>query len=123
MLHIELPERLQQEFERRARQLYGKESVGRAFVEAIELWLARHHEGLIEPERAENDQAYASLATQLEREHGGKWVVIAYGKLQAIGDSLEQVAATAPTAHDRLVFQVGAARPKEVEFGWQMTFV
>lgn len=122
MIHIELPDRLQQEFERRAQQLYGKDSLARALVEAIELWLAQHREHLVEPERAANDHAYASLAPDLEKMYAGKWVTIAHGKLQGVGDSIEQVSALASTARDRLVFQVGATRPQEVEFGWQMSF-
>ncbi|MBI4670062.1 MAG: hypothetical protein HY741_00105 [Chloroflexi bacterium] len=117
MIHIELPERLQHEFEHRAQQVYGKDSVARAFVEALELWLAQHRENLIEPERAMNDQAYTLLAAELEQKHAGKWAVIAHGKLQGTGDSLEQVAPLAPTARDRLVFRIGATRSQEVELG------
>lgn len=121
MLKIELPQRLEEEFERRAQQVYGKESMARAIVEAIEMWLAQHQENLNEPERAANDQAYRLLAGDLERDHAGEWAVIAAGKLQGIGDSIDQVAELAATAQDRLVFQIGAARPREVEFGWQMS--
>ncbi|MBI4671780.1 MAG: hypothetical protein HY741_08955 [Chloroflexi bacterium] len=117
-MQIELPGCLRDEFERRARQVYAKDSVARALVEAIELWLAQHRENLIEPERAADDQAYALLAAELERNHAGKWAVIAHGKLQGVGDSIDQVAALATTARDRLIFQVGATRPPEVEFGW-----
>jgi hypothetical protein len=92
-----------------ARQLYGADGVPRALVEAIELWLAQHRQNLIEPERAANDKAYAALAAELEQKHPGQWTVIAHGRLQGVGASLDQVAALAPTAPDRLVFQVGAA--------------
>jgi hypothetical protein len=120
-MRIQIPKRLQNEFEQRARQIYGKENVARAFIEALELWLAQHRQSLIAPERAVNDQAYRTLVGELDREHAGKWAVIADGKLQGIGDSLEQVAAFAPLADDRLVFQVGATRPQEVEFGWELS--
>lgn len=122
MIHLELPDRLQLELERRAQQLYGKDSVARALVEAVELWLAQHRENLVEPERAANDQAYAALVSDLEKKYAGKWVAIAYGKLQGVGNSLEEVSVLAATARDRLVFQVGAPRPHEVELGWQMSF-
>ncbi len=123
MLQIELPKWLQDEFERSARLIYDKDGITRALAEAIELWLAQHRAGLIESERGPNDQAYSQLRAQLEREHAGKWAVIAQGKLQGIGDSLDQVAGLSPNALDRLVFQIGATRPTEVELGWQMTFV
>ncbi|MBI3913622.1 MAG: hypothetical protein HY327_05485 [Chloroflexi bacterium] len=122
MLITDFPKRLQEEFERTARRLYGGESVSRALIEAIELWLAQHRLNLMDAEREANDRAYEQLRAELERQHWGKWVVIADGVLQGIGDSLEQVNEFAPTARDRIVMQVGATRPSEVELGWQMTF-
>ncbi len=125
MLIAELPQPLQEEFERTAKLVYEEEGVKRAIVEAAELWLAQHRErrlALIETERLENDQAYEQLRPELERDHGGQWFVIAHGQLQDVGDSLEAVEHLAPEAHGRIVMQVGEDQPAEVEFGWQMTF-
>lgn len=122
MLTISLPKPLQDEFERRARLLYSGDSITLALAEAIELWMAQHRHELLRAERAANNRAFAEMRAQVEREYAGKWVVIAHGSLQGVGDSITQIEELASTALDRLIFQVGSPRRKEVEFGWQMTF-
>ena len=122
MLLTELPQRLREEFERSARLLYDRDGVVKALIEAVELWLAQRHEALIEAERNENDRAFDALRAELERDHFGKWAVIANGKLQGLGNSLEEVERFASTAQDRIVIQIGEGRPRQVELGWQMTF-
>ena len=122
MIMTELPQRLQDEFERTARLLYDRDGVARALIEAVELWLAQHRKRVLDTERSANDRGYEALKAGLERDHWGKWVVIADGTLQGVGDSLEEVEQFAPTARDRIVMRVGEKRPKEVEFGWQMAF-
>ncbi len=122
MLKIDLPQPLQDEFERTAKALYKQGGVARAFVEAVELWLAQHRIAPVEAEQTANDQAYLRLKDELERAHRGKWVVIAHGQLQGVGLSLEEVGGLASTAHDRIVMLIGADRPKEIELGWQMAF-
>jgi len=122
MLLTELPQRLREEFERSARLLYAREGVVKALIEAVELWLAQRRDVLLEAEKNENDHAYEALKAELERDHFGKWAVIADGKLQGLGNSLEEVEQFASTAQDRIVIQIGEGRPREVELGWQMTF-
>ena len=123
MATIEIPQRLQEEFERTARLLYENDSVRQALIEAIELWLAQHRETpLEEVAPIANDQAYKKLMAELERDHSGKWIVIAEGKLQGVGASLAEVEHLASDVEDRIIMQVGQNRPKEVELGWQMTF-
>ena len=123
MLNVELPPHLQKEFERRADLLYAQGGVTRALIEAVELWLERHQDTLREGERTANDHAYEEMHEELERTHWGKWVVIAHGQLQGIGDTLEEVGSLARDARDRIVMQVGESRPKVVELGWELSFV
>jgi len=113
MLKIDLPQSLQDEFERTAKALYKQGGVARALVEAVELWLAQHRVTPVEAERAANDQAFLRLKDELERAQWGKWVVIAHGQLQGVGLSLEDVSRFAPTAHDRIVMMIGADRPRK----------
>jgi hypothetical protein len=122
MLTAELPQRLQEEFERTARLLHDHDSIRQALIEAIELWLTQQRQKLIQTEAMVNNQAFESLRTELEQNYPGKWIVIAHGKLQGVADSPEELNHIAPTAQHRVVVQVGQTRPKEVELGWQMTF-
>ncbi len=122
MLMAEFPQALQAEFERVARLRYGENSLNRALIEAVELWLAQQRDLLIEAEAKANDRAYEALKDELEREHWGQWIVIAHGQLQGIGDSPEELLAAAPEARDRIVMQIGEVRPKEVELGWEASF-
>jgi len=118
---IQIPDHLQAEFEQRARERYGDAGPARALQEAIALWLetVAERDGL-KAERALNNQVYRRLKGDLEREHQGKYVVIAHGALQGVGDTLEQVAGLAPEARHRLVFRVGEAPPRRRERLWQM---
>jgi len=122
MLKIELPQKLQQEFERAAKSFYSTDGVHQALIEAVELWLFQHQQSKVEEEAATNDSAFEKLALDLEKNYAGKWVVIAEGKLQGTGNSLTEVEAFAPNAKDRVVMLVGLRRPKTVEVGWQMAF-
>lgn len=118
---VQIPEHLHAEFEQRAREQYGETGPARALQEAIALWLetVRERDGL-KAERALNNLAYRRLKAKLEQEYQGKYVVIAHGALQGIGDTLEQVAHLAPGARHRLVFRVGDAPPKRRERLWRM---
>jgi len=122
MLSLEIPARLQQEFEQRAEQRYGQNGTSQAILEAIELWLAQSRETIAEAEEALNNDAYGKLKSQLEQQYAGKCVVIAHGTLQAAADTFEQLVEVAPNALHRLVFQVGDIPPKERELGWQISF-
>ncbi|TGO03716.1 hypothetical protein PN36_01155 [Candidatus Thiomargarita nelsonii] len=123
MLTMELPKPLQQEFEQTVQQkFYDHDGMKRAVIEAIELWLATQRQHRIKAEAKTNNQAFENIKAQLERDCFGKWVVIAHGKLQGIGDSLKEVNQLAPEAPDRIVMQVGEHQPKEVDLGWQIAF-
>ena len=120
MLTAELPESLQLQFEQTAQKLFDHDAVKRATIEAVESWLAKQRQRWIDLEAKANDQAFEKLQAQLEREHFGKWIVIAHGKLQGVGDSLAEVNQLAPDAQHRIVMQVGERRPKEIDLGWQI---
>ena len=122
MLTAQLPQQLQEEFERTARLLHDQDSIRQALIEAIELWLAQQRQKLIQKEAKANNQAFENLRAELEQNYPGKWIVIAHGKLQGVGDTPEELNHLTPTAHHRIVMQVGQIRPQEVELGWQMTF-
>jgi len=123
MLLGELPQQLQKEFEQTVRSLYGHDHIKQALVEAIELWLAQQREKLIQAEATVNNRAFETLKAELAQRYPGKWIVIAYGKLQGVAEMPEELNHVAPTALHRIVMQVGQIRPKEVELGWQMTFI
>jgi hypothetical protein len=122
MLELELPESLQQEFEQTAQKFYDHEGVKRAAIEAIELWLAGLRQRQVDAQAKANNQAFEKLQAELIDKYFGKWIVIAHGQLQGVGNSLAEVNHLAPKAQDRIVMQVGEQRPKEVELGWQIAF-
>jgi hypothetical protein len=120
MLTAELPQQLQEEFERTARLLHDQDSIRQALIEAIELWLVRQRQKLVQVEAELNNQAFENLRAELEQNYPGKWIVIAQGRLQGVADSPEELNHLAPTAQHRIVVQVGQTRPQEVELGWQI---
>ena len=122
MLTANLPQQLQEEFERTVQLLHGPDSVQQALIEAVELWLARQRQTLVQAEAEINNQAFEALRAELERTHPGQWIVIADGKLQGAADSPETLNDVAPTAHHRIVTRIGQNRSQEVELGWQMMF-
>jgi hypothetical protein len=122
MLITELPRPLQEEFEHMARSLYDRDGVRQALIEAVELWLTQHRKLLIEAEATANDLTFESLKTELERDYPGKWIVIAHGILQGVGNSIREVGPLAADAQDRIVMQIGQHRPKQVDVGWQIAF-
>jgi len=122
MLTTELPQSLQEEFERTAQLLHEQDSIRLALIEAIELWLSQQHQKLTQAEAVLNNQAFEQLRSYLERTYPGQWIVIANGEFQGAASSIEELAHFAATARHRLVFQVGMVRPRQVELGWQTTF-
>lgn len=117
-----LPKQLQQEFEQVAESLYEKDGTTKALIEAIELWLTQNRRVVTQTEADVNNQAFSALEPELRQKYGGKWIVIAHGKLQGVAETPEALDHIAETAHHRIVVQIGQSRPKEVELGWQMTF-
>jgi len=122
MLTTELPQQLQEEFERTAHLLHEQDGIRQALIEAIELWLSQQHQKLTQAEATVNNRAFENLRPELERTYPGKWIVIANGKFQGAANSVEELNHFAPTAKHRIVLQLGQTRPKQVELGWQATF-
>lgn len=122
MFVAELPQPLQEEFERTANLLHDRGGVRQALIEAIELWLAQQHQKLLEAEAALNNQAFALLHDELQQKYASQWVVIAGGKFLGAAKTPEELNHLAPAAHHRILVQLGQTRPREVELGWQMTF-
>jgi len=120
MLTMELPQPLQQEFEQTAQKFYVHDGVKRAVIEAIKLWLAMQRKRQMEAEAKANNQTFKNIQAEIEKNYLGKWIVIAHGQLQGVGDSLAEINHLAPDAQHRIVMQVGERRPKEVELGWQI---
>lgn len=122
MFVAELPQPLQEEFERTAKLLHERGGVQQALIEAVELWLSQQHQKLLEAEAALNNQAFVLLQDELLQKYAGQWVVIAGGKFLGAAQTPEALNELAPTAYHRLLMQMGQTRPREVELGWQMTF-
>lgn len=122
MLAAELPQPLQEEFERTAQLLHDHDSIRQALIEAIELWLAQQHQKLREVEALANNQTFEALRDELEQKYPGQWIVIADGKLVGVADTPEAMNHLAPTAKHRILTQIGQTRPQKVELGWQMMF-
>ncbi|MEZ4861747.1 MAG: hypothetical protein R3C14_10580 [Caldilineaceae bacterium] len=122
MFTVELPEPLQAEFVRTAHLLHNGDGLQQALIEAIELWLAQQHAQLAQAEAATNNQIFKTLRNELEHKYPNQWIVIAHGKFLGAANTLEELNELAPTANHRIVMQMGLARPREVELGWQMTF-
>ena len=120
MTTLTLPEDLREQFERKARELYGERGPATALVEAIKQWLARIDMQAIQVERELNNQAYRQMKVELERQYPGKCVIIAYGAFQAAADSFEELKDVAPTARHRLAIRIGEVVPKRVERLWQV---
>lgn len=118
----ELPQPLQDEFERTANLLHDRGGVRQALIEAIELWLAQQHQKLLEAEAALNNEAFVLLQDELQQKYASQWVVIAGGKFLGAAQTPEELNHLAPAAHRRILVQLGQTRPCEVELGWQMTF-
>ena len=115
MLIADIPETLQHHFEHTAHRLYQTDGVKQALMEAIELWLAQHRNPVIEAEAWANNQAYQNLKAELEQKYLGKWIVIAHGQLQGVGDTIMKLKQLASNAHHRIVMQLGQPHSTEVE--------
>ncbi len=67
--------------------------IGEAVTEALKIWLNKHRkeEDSIDIARKINNAAYRMIKGKLLRDHLGKWIAIADGRLMAVADSLEQL--------------------------------
>ena len=123
MLRVELPNQLQEEFEKTARLLHEEDGVQQALIEAIELWLTQQHQKSIDAERALNNQFFDQMRSELTEKYPGQWIVIARGKFYGAADTPEKLNRLAVDAKQRLVVKLEPFQPKQVELGWQMNFV
>jgi hypothetical protein len=116
-----IPEDVEARFRRRVEQLYGTGGIAQALEGAIELWLreTKDEDEIVARERKLNNDAFKRLRSDLEKQQG-RYVVIAHGKLQGIGDSIESLQDLAPDAHHRLVFKAGEPIPRRRRLGWKV---
>lgn len=77
----------------------------------------------LEAEIILNNQAFTLLQAELQQKYADQWIVIAHGKFLGAAQTPEALNYLAPNAHHRIVVQMGQARLREVELGWQMSFV
>jgi hypothetical protein len=106
-------------FRHEVEQLYGAEGVAEALERAMELWLQVTQDEMVARERKLNNDALSRLQPELERQQG-RYVVIAHGKLQGVGDSIESIRGLAPDALHRLVFRVGESPSRRRRLGWRV---
>jgi len=106
---------------------YSKGAISLAVKEAINKWLNEKEsdETDTQRERLLNNLAYQKLEKKLLKEHKGKYVLIAKGKLIAVADSYDDIVKIAkeqvPDAKHRLIFKVGEKTHRKVgRLGWRM---
>ena len=75
-------------------------------------------EEFINREREENLRVYQESRVELYERYYGKYVVIAKGKVQAIGESFDAVKRVALDANHRFVFKVQPKEKVERTFRW-----
>jgi len=66
----------------------------------------------IDKEREENLRVYNQIKAELFAKHTGKYVVIAKGKLQGVGESFDDVKYVAMDANHRFIFKVEPTKEK-----------
>jgi len=118
-INTKIPEDVEARFRRTVEQLYGTGGTAIALERAIELWLSETKYEIVAIERKLNNDALKRLQPELEKQQG-RYVVIAHGKLQGVGDSIESLRSLAPNAHHRLVFKVGEPLPRKRRLGWRV---
>ena len=75
---------------------------------------------LINKEREDNLRYYSEHKNRLLEENRGKYVVIAKGNIQAVGDSFDQVKDVAPDANHRFIFKVEPKDKVKSKLRWPM---
>ena len=75
-------------------------------------------EEFINEEREENLRVYQESKVELYERYYGKYVVIANGKVQAIGESFDAVKRVALDANHRFIFKVEPKEKIEGTFRW-----
>ena len=75
---------------------------------------------LITEEREENLRIYTENKAKIYEEYVGKYVVIAKGKIQAVGDSFDDVKNVALDANHRFIFKVESKEKVRGRLRWPM---
>jgi len=114
-----IPKDLEARFKREVEQLYGAGGTAKALERAIELWLRETRDEMVARERKLNNEAFRRLQPELGK-YQGRYVLIAHGRLQGVGDSIESLRNLAPDAHHRLVFKAGELPPRKRRLGWRI---
>jgi len=96
-------------------------TLSQAVEEAIELWL-RLSNASIAVDDVVDDAVWEEQRAKLEKEYRGKYVVIAFGRVQGVFDSLEQVAeflrSLRPRPRRAIVVRPGVDTGGEVREWW-----
>lgn len=74
----------------------------------------------INEEREENLRIYTENKAKIYEEYVGKYVVIAKGKIQAVGDSFDEVKYVALDANHRFIFKVESKKKVRGRLRWPM---
>jgi hypothetical protein len=74
----------------------------------------------INEEREENLRIYTEYKTKLYEEYVGRYVVIAKGKIQAVGESFDDVKNVALDANHRFIFKVESKEKVRGRLRWPM---
>ena len=75
---------------------------------------------LINEERELNLRTYTEYKTKLYEEYMGRYVVIAKGEIQAVGDSFDDVKNVALDANHRFIFKVESKKKVRGRLRWPM---
>jgi hypothetical protein len=84
----------------------------------MEQSLGLQDESDINKEREENVRFYKEHEAELYQNYAGKYVVIAKGRIQAVGSSFDEIDGVALDAQHRYVFQVVPKGPTKVRLRW-----
>ena len=74
----------------------------------------------INEEREDNLRIYTENKAKIYEEYVGKYVVIAKGKVQAVGDSFDEVKYVALDANHRFIFKVESKKKVRGRLRWPM---
>jgi hypothetical protein len=117
-LIAQIPDALYEAMIDQAQSRFGHQDLNQALREAISLWLSFEGDR-VAFERQLNNLAYQKLKAQLQADHLGQYVVIAFGQLQGVADQRADLVHLAPQARHRLLFQVKADQARARVRLWQ----
>jgi len=79
----------------------------------------RLREYLIQLERRENKEFFDANKDEIYTKYHGKYIVIAYGKIQAIGETFNEVKNVALDTNHRFIFKVEEMKKEVVRLRWR----